>query len=326
MLEKNDSVFFPHSRYSSFFSKFIAWLNLDLGIETCFYNGLDSYAKTWFEFLFPVYIWFLVTVIIIVSHYSTQASKLVGNNAVQVLATLFLLSYAKLLRFIIRVLSSTIIDTDGCYKRVWLYDGNVDYLVGKHTLLFAVALFFLVFMTLPFTTILLCIQCIQRLSNFKLLSWIGKLHPLFDAYTGPYKIKHQYWTGLLLLIRIFIFLICTFNTIGNPKINLLGIAILMSCLLAYISLTGGVYKSWWLNLMEISFIFNLLMLSILTSYAVNKNTSTKPIAYTSTSATLVLFIGILLYHIFLKVQKTKHGQAIFITIKKTFSSGKAKKN
>ena len=36
-------------------STFISWINLDLGIETCFYNGMDMYAKAWLQFLFPIY-------------------------------------------------------------------------------------------------------------------------------------------------------------------------------------------------------------------------------------------------------------------------------
>lgn len=35
-------------------SVFIAWVNLDLGIETCFYPGMDSYQKTWLQFAFPI--------------------------------------------------------------------------------------------------------------------------------------------------------------------------------------------------------------------------------------------------------------------------------
>ena len=31
---------------------FIAWLNLDLGIETCFFNGLIAYGKMWLQFVF----------------------------------------------------------------------------------------------------------------------------------------------------------------------------------------------------------------------------------------------------------------------------------
>ena len=49
------------------FSIFIAWLNLDFGIETCFYNRMDAYSKTWLQFVFPVYIWVLVGLMILVS-------------------------------------------------------------------------------------------------------------------------------------------------------------------------------------------------------------------------------------------------------------------
>ena len=39
---------------------FISWINLDLGIEVCFYSGMDVYQKTWLQFVFPIYIWVLV--------------------------------------------------------------------------------------------------------------------------------------------------------------------------------------------------------------------------------------------------------------------------
>ena len=110
IVRANNSLFFLQSISKSILSMFIAWLNLDLGIEMmCFYNGLDAYSKTWFQFLFPLYIWFILSAIIVVSHYSSHISRLVGNNAVQVLATLFLLSHAKLLRIIITAFSSTVL-------------------------------------------------------------------------------------------------------------------------------------------------------------------------------------------------------------------------
>ena len=312
IVSANNSIFFPQSISNSILRTFIAWLNLDLGIEMCFYNGLDAYSKTWFQFLFPLYIWFMLGAIIVVSHYSTRLSRLVGNYAVQVLATLFLFSYARLLRIIIVVFSSTeLVYPDGYHRRVWLYDGNVDYLKGKHIPLFMAALVLLIFISFPFTMILFCTQCMQRLSNNRVLSWVGKLHPLFDAYTGPYKMKHRYWTGLLLLIRVCLFLVFSLNTIGNPMINLLAICITMSCLLAYLSLIGGVYKQWWLNVIETAFILNLLVLSSGSFYQINTGTSIKPIiTYTSTGITLVLFICILVYHFILKVIKTKFAQTI----------------
>ena len=45
----------------------IAWLNLDLGIETCFFDGLDGYWKTWLQFVFPVYIWTISIVMILLA-------------------------------------------------------------------------------------------------------------------------------------------------------------------------------------------------------------------------------------------------------------------
>lgn len=99
-------IFFPSGhqhvdpRLQQFFQVvkvFIAWLNLDLGIETCFFEGLDAYGKAWLQFVFPIYLWFIAGVIIMVCRYSTRATKIFGNNAVSVLATLLLMSYTKLL-------------------------------------------------------------------------------------------------------------------------------------------------------------------------------------------------------------------------------------
>ena len=55
----NRTIYFtatPSSLYMRIQAVFIAWLNLDLGIETCFYSGLDAYVKTWLQFAFPIYV------------------------------------------------------------------------------------------------------------------------------------------------------------------------------------------------------------------------------------------------------------------------------
>ena len=109
-----------------------------------------------------LYIWFIIIAIIVVSHHSSRVSKLFGNNAVQVLATI----YAKLLRIIITVFSSTeIVYPDGYVRRIWLYDGNVDYLQGKHIPLFIAALLLLTFISIPYTASLLCTRWLQKISK-----------------------------------------------------------------------------------------------------------------------------------------------------------------
>ena len=146
IVRENHATFFPPQAAGSFLSVFIAWLNLDVGITTCFYDGLDSYIFMWLQFSFPIYIWFLAFSIIIASRHVNFVSKLCGRNIVPVLATLFLLSYTKLQRTISASLSFTVVDvSNGDKYFVWLEDGNVRYLQGKHIPLFLVSMLFLCF-------------------------------------------------------------------------------------------------------------------------------------------------------------------------------------
>ena len=47
-------IFFPNSeiRLVNFLATFIAWVNLDLGIQTCFLPGMGSTTKAWLQFVF----------------------------------------------------------------------------------------------------------------------------------------------------------------------------------------------------------------------------------------------------------------------------------
>ena len=186
----NNAIFFPGQTSNTFLSWFIAWLNLDLGIETCFYNGLTAYVKTWLQFAFPAYIWMLVITIIISSRSSLRVARVCRmQNSVQVLATLFFLSYAKLLitifqpAHLLKLASNT-------KEVIWNYDGNVSYLQGKHIPLFMSALLFFVLFLIPYTFMLVGVQVLQRFSHHKPFFWVNKFKPLLDAYTGPYKDKH----------------------------------------------------------------------------------------------------------------------------------------
>ena len=304
IVRANHATFFPPNTTNSFLSWFIAWINLDLGIETCFYNGLDAYVKTWLQFVFPLYIWFLVITIIVLSHYFTFATRLSGRNAVPVLATLFLLSYAKLLRIIITVIQSTDLEyPDNSVRKVWLYDGNVDYLKGKHIPLFIAGLL-LLFISLPYTAVLIFIQYLQHWSSYRVLFWVKKLKPLFDAYTGPYKDSHRYWTGLLLLVRIVLFLIFSMNTQGNADINVLTISLTVLSLFVYLAVTGGVYKTWSLNIIEYSFFLNLGVLASATFYTTVTMRSQIAVAYTSVSMAFAAFIIIVVFHLLTKFKSS----------------------
>ena len=143
----NRTIFLPVESTDAL-SVFIAWLNLDFGIDSCFYDGMDAYTKTWLQFVFPAYLWLLVGLMILISHFSQRFAKLLGNNPVSVLATLILLSYAKILRTLITVIYITYLEYPTYNRGVWLYDANIGYLSGKHIPLFIVAVLVFLFLFL----------------------------------------------------------------------------------------------------------------------------------------------------------------------------------
>ena len=100
----NQALFYSTRRSLTY--TFISLANLDLGIETCFYNGMDDYTKTWLQLVFPIYLIFIATLLIITSRYSTTIQRLTARRALPVLATLFLLSYTKVLLTVSNVLFS----------------------------------------------------------------------------------------------------------------------------------------------------------------------------------------------------------------------------
>ena len=301
IIAANHHIFFPQTPNNPA-SIFIAWLNLGLGIQTCFYNGMDVYAKTWLEFVFPVYIWVIVGLLVYISYRSVTVTKLLGSSPVPVLATLFLLSYAKILRIIIAALSLTILYYPDKDVVAWIQDANVS--LVKYIPLVLVALLFLLFLFLPYTLLLLLGQWLQLKSHFRLLSWVRnpKLKAILDTYHAPYKSKHRYWTGLLLLVRWTLFLVFAFNVSGDASVNLLAISSTAFGIIGWLTVSGVVYKSRYLNAIEVSFILNLGMLAVATYHVNHSGGSQAPVAYTSVGIAFLTFVGIVIYHIYMRIK------------------------
>ncbi|XP_064397685.1 probable outer membrane protein pmp20 [Halichondria panicea] len=85
----NTAIFFPN--LNNFLTVFVSWVNLDMGIETCFYNGMNSQAKVLLQLVFPAYVFLLMFLVIILSKYFNSFAKLLSNrNPVAALGTLVL--------------------------------------------------------------------------------------------------------------------------------------------------------------------------------------------------------------------------------------------
>ena len=309
-VQVNKAILFPTQETAyKVFTVFIAWLNLDLGIETCFYENMDDYAKIWLQFVFPVYVWILVGLMIVLANYSTRAARLTGNNSVPVLATLFILSYAKLHRTIISTISFTYIDfQDGTYVPVWLQDGNVEYFSPKHTALFIVAFLFAIGYIIPLTLLVLFAPCLQAKSHYKPLRWVNRLKPFLDAYQGPYNDKYRYWTGLMLVVRIFLFTFFASNYENDPSMNYFWIMMVVGPI-GVIVLSKAkfpVYKHRFTNSLEAISLLNIVILSalnwLLSTTTYKKWPSARVyVTYISVGITALQFLVIIFYQVLLKL-------------------------
>ena len=272
------------SNRDSLFS-FISWVNLDLGARTCFYNGMDTFGKVFLQFVFPTYLFLLAVLIIFLCRKYQRLASLMGNNSVKVLATLFFISYAKLLRIIILVFNISIVEyPDNSTEWRWTENGSILFGRGKHLAL-VVCGFGAVCFSLPYTVILTFHPCMQR-SSSRCFKWIHRLKPLLDAYSGVYKDRYRFWTGLLLFARLYLFFTFALNVFQDSYYKT--VSVLFVCLLVLLLgwVLGGVYKDWRLDVLEASYVINLALYA---GASLNGSISQERIAWVSVGVALATF-------------------------------------
>ena len=285
ILSINSTIVFPlHDTASVVSYIFISISNLDMGIKMCFYDGMDDYAKMWLQLLFPLYLIVIAAILIITSRYSSKVQRLTARRALPVLATLFLLSYTKILRTVSSVLFSysTIVHLPSNHsKLVWSVDANVNMLEIKFIILFIVCLVIFILLV-PFNITLLFTR---TLSRFRIVNYFK---PLLDVYQGPFKIKFYYWTGLHLVIKAVFFGLSALD----KNVNLLIGSMILFAIVAFVGYTCP-YKNWYQNCNEMILLFNIhaqyvLILSSQSTIAIN----------VMIALAAVQFIFIMIYHIF----------------------------
>ena len=303
-------------------SQLVSWINLDIGIEACFYNGMGAYAKEWLQFAFPLYLWVIIIFIIYLCRKYRKISRLVGSNAVPVLSTLLLLSYTKLVRTIFIILHKrqiTLHCTNVKPVTVWYEDPNVEYGKGKHAALLSVALFLLLFFVVPYTLFLLFHPFYEKyLSNFRASkkTW-SRFKPVIDAYSGPMKDKYRFWPGLLLVARLALLLPVIFvdSIIDSKSFLLCMLLTVLAVLLSLYACFGGFYRQWPNGVLETWFLFNLSMMSAL-SLNFDVDGEKAVIFYNVCIAVFtVTFISIIIYHIHLQVSGMKWYLALLKKVK-----------
>ena len=329
----NRTIFFPYQN-QNVLTIFVSWLGLNLGVATCFYDGMDGFGKMWVQILFEVYLIALVVVMLVLGR-NTKVAAFFHNhklNPVHTLATLIMLSYEKLSRRTFSLLAFTHLEYSSGDISVWLFDPSLDYMKGKFISLAVVASFVIIAGIIFNITLLFSKQIVAR-------SKYASLNNFIESFHAPFKPNHKYWAGLLLLVRNISYFTCEFlNAGGNPEINLHFIFVLLIGLLTlkllYVWLSnfslrsfqgylrvpsahtplrdqgehdnydlyieqknsGIVYKSSFLDQFETFFLINLSLLTYFTLYYNNENEKQSILFYISSSVVLVSFAGVVIYH------------------------------
>ncbi|XP_064389004.1 uncharacterized protein LOC135337044 [Halichondria panicea] len=291
----NRAIFF--SSLNNFLTVSVSWVNLDLGIETCFYNGMNSQGKVLLQLVFLAYLFLLMFLIIILSKYFDSFAKLLSNrNPIAALGTLILLSYSKLLRFVIAALQHRVLNyPDGTSDIVWLFDGNVQYFARDHLPRFVAAAIILLAGGL-FTVLLFFGQWFPRCSKVMIWTKNTKYTGFMDAYHAPFTPKHRYWVGLLLFALIIHNLVAAMAL--DTYLPILSAGVLSVGLIVWKLLNNRLYKSKFCDSLETLYLFNVFILSFGTFYVKDTNKDQSALANTSMAISFTLFVTILCYYFY----------------------------
>ena len=278
----NDLMFLTNNDVFKPLRVFISFINLNIGIETCFYDGMDSYSKIWLQLIFPFYLILISVLIIILSRFSSRILRLTFTRSFPVLATVCLLSYCYILRITLTVLFfySTITHVQSGHQRiVWSFDASVPLFGFKFTMLFITCL--IIFLLLLFFVIILFYA--------KYLSKYRYFKALLNAFQASYKDEYSYWIAVDIILRSLLFVLYTFQR----QLRLILTTII---LVLYIGYYGYVHPNKYrlVHIQELLLLVNLIIIHAI-SYQ-DSYTIFSVVTNLMISVAFVQFCIVVLYH------------------------------
>ena len=154
---------------------------------------MDTYSKTWLQFVFPVAIYLGASwTHDFYQSFFTKFCKAAWqhSSSFHIQRSFTHLSWS--------FLSLTSISIQLQQKVMAVWSKHIPLFLAS----FGVFLFFLLY-----TLLLLFGQCLWAIPHLRLFSWVNRLKPFMDSYHAPYKAKHRYWPGLLLVLRFSLLLV-----------------------------------------------------------------------------------------------------------------------
>ena len=319
----NADTYFLSLKETDFVNVFISWLNLDIGFDVCFIISTSNedvnihVYKALLQLAFPAYVIILVIIVIVASECSSKFAKLIGKgNPVAVLATMILLSYAKFFNAILTSFSLLYLQpAHGSHnldvtrlRNVLTQDvgqsNDSDFKASAYFLL--IFSIFILVLCIIFTVLVFSWQWLLRYQDKIIFKWVRyqKLRLFLEPYHVPYTAKYRYWTGLLLFVRVLLFLISVLNFSLDPRVELMAVLFIVSGLILLKGVTAKrVYKNWLLDVMETAIYFNLVVFSALTWYNLDFGGNQVAVAYTSVMIIFTLLLGVIVFHVLFLLYK-----------------------
>lgn len=112
-----------------------SWMSLNIGIDSCFYDGMSSVARVGLGFVFPVYLFGILLTITIMNRFNRPLycrrkcpCSLMQFSTVQMFATLLVLCYTGLMEASVEALAPyDVTNVDGNTTLRWFADLQVKY-------------------------------------------------------------------------------------------------------------------------------------------------------------------------------------------------------
>ena len=264
----------------------------------CFYDGMTAYVATWLQFIFPLYLLLIVLGLVMASRYISRVEKITRKKVIPVIATLYLLSYNKIMMVTFRGLFS--------YNSIgYLYSGNTKVYWSPDTEILVPSTKFILLSVLCAVVLLLLIAptnilllFTKRCYHFKFV--VTYLKPFIDAYQAPFKDNCHYLFGLELLLRAIIYIVNFVHTKHTAAIDCT-LTILYTAYLCW----QKPFKSKYNSLLYLFYILLLGGITILFMHYAVLNTGTKGaykvilnlLVYLAFIETLLIFIHHLWKHV-----------------------------
>ncbi len=279
---------------------FMSFFSLNLGFEACLYDGMDSLARTGLRLAFVGYVLAIIGFIFLAARSMKLARWMKNYSPVKILTTLMILSYIAVLQICIGIISGIQVETlDGSAETRWYVDPTLPYFVRAHGFLGLLSILLILLYIIPLP--------LFGLFPKKVYQWkrIKKFKPFFDALWAPFKMEYRFWLGVRLIVRWVLF---GFSYFLRSPHNLFALGLLLVALL-FVQTKIQPFRGFWRNLIDDCLVANLIVLTIGTLYfkAIEDDGSTRQSIFSTVVAFLayVIFVGILIRHLFLRFPRMK---------------------